>query len=211
MKSLDKLLSISSSSLGSDTGLVNLPDLNVFGRLGGELKALLQRRNGFYAFESALHAFSTVRPGNEIDLNSWNSDELWRFEYGDLAEGAFFFAEDAFGNQFALQSKHVCFFDAETGEFTEFSDDLEAWAYRILKEYEVSTGYPLLHEWQQKNGALAVGSRLMPKIPFVLGGSYSLGNLYAVSNVSGMKTRGNLARQLKDLPDGAQVRFQVIE
>ena len=39
------------------------------------------------------------------------------------AEGALFFDEDAFGNQ----CKHVCFFDAETGELTEFSDDLEAY------------------------------------------------------------------------------------
>ncbi len=75
---------------------------------------------------------------------------------------------------------------------------------RILREYTVITGYPLLHEWQQKNGAIAVGWRLMPKIRFVLGGSYRLENLYALSTVSAMKTRGNLARQLKDLPDGAQ-------
>jgi hypothetical protein len=211
MKSLEKLLSISSGPLGSETAPVNLPDLDAFAELGGQLKALLRCRNGFYAFESALHFFPATPPGTEIGLNSWNSNELWRCEYGDLAEGALFFSEDAFGNQFALQGKHVCFFDAETGEFTEFSDGLEAWADRVLKAYKVSTGYRLLHEWQQKNGALAVGSRLMPRIPFVLGGSYSLDNLYALSSVSGMKTRGNLARQLKDLPDGAQVRFQVIE
>jgi len=211
MKSLDKLLSISSGPFGSETALVNLPALDAFRELGGQLKALLRCRNGFYAFESALHIFSAMSPGNEIDLNSWNSDGLWRFEYDDLAEGALFFAEDAFGNQFALQHSQICFFDAETGAFTKFSHDLEAWANRILEEYKVSTGYPLLHAWQQKNGGPAVGSRLMPKIPFVLGGSYTLENVYALTSVSAMKTRGNLARQLKGLPDGARVQFQVID
>jgi hypothetical protein len=51
----------------------------------------------------------------------------------------------------------------------------------------------------------------MPKIPFVLGGKYSLDNLYALAAVSGMKTRGNIARQIKDLPDGSRVEFRIIE
>jgi hypothetical protein len=82
---------------------------------------------------------------------------------------------------------------------------------RILADYEVLTGYPLLHQWQAKHGALPIGVRLMPKVPFVLGGEYALDNLYSIAAVSGMKTRGNLARQIKDLPDGAQVEFRVIE
>jgi len=59
--------------------------------------------------------------------------------------------------------------------------------------------------------ALAMGSRLMPKIPFVLGGRYRVENLYSLGSASAMKSRGNLARQFKDLPDGAQVRFEVIQ
>jgi len=78
-------------------------------------------------------------------------------------------------------------------------------------EYRALTGYPLLHEWQEKNGALPVGRRLMPKVPFVLGGDYSLAYLYSPAAVSAMKSRGNLARQLKGVPDGSQVEFRVIE
>jgi hypothetical protein len=73
------------------------------------------------------------------------------------------------------------------------------------------TGYSLLHEWQMRHGAIPAGTRLMPKIPFVLGGQYALDNLYVLSSVSAMKSRGNLARQIKDLPDGSQVQFRVIE
>jgi hypothetical protein len=69
----------------------------------------------------------------------------------------------------------------------------------------------LLHLWQEKNGALPIGARFMPKLPFVLGGKYSLDNLYALSAVSGMRSRGNLARQLKEVPDGARVEFRVVE
>jgi hypothetical protein len=154
MKSLEKLLSTSGAPLGPGARLLDLPDLDGFGPLGRELRALLFRRNGFYAFESALHVFPSAAPGKEMNLNGWNSFDLWRFEYGDLAEGTLFFAEDAFGNQFSLYDQHVYFFDAETGQLTEFSNDLEAWADHVLREYRVTTGYPLLHEWQEKNGAL---------------------------------------------------------
>jgi len=210
MKSLEKLLSVATAGLGPKVVMPNVPVLMPFASLGNELKHLLSLRNGFYAFESALHVFP-AESGAEMNLNDWNLPGLWRFEYGDLADSTLFFAEDAFGNQFSLRDGRVCFFDAETGEQTAFAADLEGWAERILKHCNVSTGYPLLHDWQQKNSALANGTRLMPKLPFVLGGRYSVDNLYCIAGVSGMKTRGDLARQLKDLPDGTQVRFEIVD
>jgi hypothetical protein len=67
-----------------------------------------------------------------------------------------------------------------------------------------------MHDWQVENGAIPQGKRLMPKIPFVLGGKYSLDNIYALDSVSAMKSRGNLALQLRDLPDGTKVEFRVV-
>jgi hypothetical protein len=211
MTSLEKLASIASATISRSAAVVDFVEVDALGPLGGQIRSLLRRRNGFYAFESALHVFPATSSGREITLRQWNSSTLWRSEYGELAEGALFFAEDAFGNQFCVHEGRVCAFDAETGELSVLADDLEKWASRLLVEYRVLTGYPLLHEWQEKNGALPVGRRLMPKVPFVLGGDYSLANLYSLAAVSAMKSRGNLARQLKGVPDGAQVEFRVIE
>ncbi len=210
MKSLGKLLSISSAPISHHAD-VKLGTEADFGAIGEQLEDLLHTRNGFYAFESALHVFPGAVHENEITLSRWNSFELWRFEYGDLAEGALFFAEDAFGDQFCIYGENVCSFAAETGELKPFAESLESWAEHILKDYQVLTGYPLLHLWQEKNGSLPIGSRLMPKLPFVLGGEYSLDNLYALSAVSGMRSRGNLARQIKDVPDGSRVQFRLVE
>jgi len=87
VKSLDRLLSISSAALGPHSKLDSIPKVDEDRALGEGLRTLLRCLNGFCAFESALHVFS-ARSGDEIDLNAWNSDVLWRFEYGDLAEGA---------------------------------------------------------------------------------------------------------------------------
>jgi hypothetical protein len=146
-----------------------------------------------------------------MTLSRWNSFGLWRHEYGDLIGNVLFFAEDAFGDQFCLDNGQVCYFDAETGEFKVLGQNLEEWAKCILQEYGLLTGHPLMHQWQEQYGPLPIGTRLMPKIPFVLGGEYALDNLYTLASVSGMKSRGNLARQIKDSPDGAQVKFRIIE
>lgn len=209
--SMEKLLSIASKPLSERPVSVNLPDFDRHGLLAEELLELLRQRNGFYAFESALHIFPAAPFEREITLGRWNSYGLWRHNYGSLAEDMLFFAEDVFGNQFCLHDDQVCFFDAETGKLDAIGRHISEWVEKVLSEFEVWTGYPLAHAWQVKQGCLPVGYRLMPKVPFVLGGDYALENLCAISSVSGMKTRGNLARQIKELPDGAAVEFRIIE
>jgi len=146
-----------------------------------------------------------------MNLEAWNSRDLWTHEYGGLAEGLFFFAEDAFGNQFCLREEGVCSFDAETGETESLGRSVEDWAHRVLAEYELLTGFPLFHDWQVEHGRVPSGSRLVPIVPFVLGGEYSLPNLRVADAVSAMRSCGNLARQIRDLPDGTRVEFKPIE
>jgi hypothetical protein len=47
--------------------------------------------------------------------------------------------------------------------------------------------------------------RLLPKLPFVLGGEYNLDNLYLANSVEGMRFRGSIARQIQNIPDGNKV------
>ena len=90
-----------------------------------------------------------------------------------MAEGLLFFAEDAFGGQFALRDEHVVTFDPETGEAQALASSIEDWADQLLADFEFLTGQPLAHDWQARNGALPPGERLVPKVPFVLGGEYA--------------------------------------
>lgn len=176
-------------------------------QLGHQLHELLSMRNGFIAFESAL----LVRgAGLGVgDAQAWNSPDGWRAEYGDLAEGLWFFAEDTFGGQFALDGDAVIYFEPETGERERLASSIEDWARHILSDWEVSTGQPLAHGWQSRFGPLPPGTRLCPVMPFVLGGEFSIDNLALVDDVQAMRTRGDLALQLRSLPEGAQVRYRL--
>lgn len=202
---LGKLLEIGSEPICTEVPALSGESL-LANRLGEQLQVLLDRRNGFYAFESALHVFPSCARQGVIGLAAWNSN-LWRQYYGDLADGCLFFAEDVFGFQFVIKDDLVWSFDAETGNLTEIGESLEAWAATILNDYEFQTGYPFAHEWQTNNGPLLPTERLFPKYPFVLGGKYEISNLVASNAVYGMQFRGYVAQQLKGLPGGTKVEL----
>jgi hypothetical protein len=208
MTRIEELVSISSAPLAP--GPEGIPRFLETYVLGPELFQMLRLRNGFYAFESALHVFPlTFDPA--AGLEAWNAASLWRDAYQDLAEGLLFFAEDIFQDQFCLSLKQsgVFRFQSETGQTDFLADSLERWADRVLSDHRVETGWPLAHEWQAARGPLPAGQRLMPKTPFFMGGEYTLENLWAGSPLEGMRLKGDLAIQTRDLPNGAKVRLNV--
>ncbi|CAN1596819.1 SMI1/KNR4 family protein [Pseudomonas sp. B21-028] len=209
MASLDKLLLNASSSLSEHEPEMLGQLRGLGGALADQLLGMLCQRNGFYALESALHVFPTHSSQSEIGICDWNESALWRSGYKGLADGCLFFAEDIFGGQFCIKDSKVYIFDPETGSLEYLADDIESWAQMLLSDYEVLTGYPLAHQWQKQNGQLPAGKRLLPKVPFVLGGEFVLDNLYMADAVEGMRFRADIASQIKELPDGAQIRLNI--
>jgi hypothetical protein len=206
-KSLEKLIEIGGIPLSLAEPKI---DIGLPVPLAGDLLQFLRRKNGFYAFESALRVFPARSWGSEVGLLEWNSSGLWIDAYQGMASGCLFFAEDAFGGQFCIRANGIHSFDPETGALKYIADGLEGWADVILRDYRVLTGYPLCHEWQQIHGQLASGARLVPKIPFVVGGKFSLQNLHALNAVAGMRFRGSIAVQIRDLPDGAPIKLKIV-
>ena len=201
---IEELLGIAGPALSPAAGVE--PE-SVEADVEQELMEMLAEVNGFYAFEAALHVFP-VTSSDHMDLVRWNSSTLWRHIYGSMAEGLVFFAEDAFGGQFALAQEGVVSFDPETGDAEFMASTLEAWAATVLADYDLLTGYPLAREWQVRFGALPVGARLLPKIPFVLGGEFTINNLFAADAVEGMRWRGDVAVQIRDLPNGTTIVYR---
>lgn len=204
---LDKLVSIAGPSLSA--GSIDVP--TSAGRLGEDLVGLLSRRNGFYAFESALHVRAGGPTESEPNLREWNADGLWRCSYDDMAEGHLFFAEDVFGGQFSIKDERVFTFDPETGEFGSFASSLDEWAERVISDFEVLTGFPLAHNWQKQHGSIPAGSRLTPQRPFILGGEYVIENLYVLEASASMRYRADVALQIRNLPEGTSVTIKVVE
>lgn len=211
MSSLEKLLSNASASLNECEPEISGELQVMAGSLKDDLLNLLRQRNGFYALESALHVFPSHSNEQEIGLADWNKNSLWRDDYKGLADDCLFFAEDVFGGQFCIKENKIYTFDPETGALEFLADDIESWAKEVVSDYEVLAGYPLAHQWQKQHGQLPTRKRLLPKLPFVAGGEFVLDNLYLADAVEGMKFRADIANQIKDLPDGVQIKFNVVD
>jgi len=211
---VQKLISIASPALAQEAIPALLGDeLQGDERLRGELREMLAMKNGFYVFEGALHVFPWIQQSAHsahLSLQDWNDTQLWRCWYQGQCDGLLSFAEDAFGGQFAISKDEVVSFDPESGEVEAIASSIAEWAGALLLNYRQLTGYPVAKAWQLTNGAIPEGSRLLPKIPFILGGQYEKENLFAVDAVKGMRYRGDLWQQISDLPDGAQVRIKAL-
>lgn len=208
MTYIEKLTSVSGMATCRSAAVPERLSARFGEKSASELIKILRLKNGFYAFEGALH----VQPDSESGgLTWWNDESLWRAQYAGMADGVVFFAEDAFGGQFCLRDGAIFAFDPETGELEELADSMESWAKLVLSDYPALTGHPVARAWQQLNGRLRDGARLVPKIPFVLGGAFEAANLVALDAVEGMRYRASVAVQIRDLPDGAQVQLRVIE
>jgi hypothetical protein len=180
--------------------------LDAFGDIGKELEAVLSEHNGFFGFDAAWLVRPLVQESPPLGILQWNQPALWKeaFESPRVAD-ACFFAEDVFGCQFCLSNQSVYSFNPETAEFERLASSVKNWMARILADPEGLTGWPVARDWARTKGDLERGFRLVPKVPFVLGGSYELSNLYPSRDVDAMRFRGTLASQLRGVEDGANV------
>lgn len=205
MPPFDNLLSVAGPSLCDTSPVIATTETGI-GELLNELRQLLTLRNGFYALEGSLHVFPAAPRG--LTLSFWNAEETWRFAYAGLADDSFFFAQDVFGNPFALQTAGVVLFDAETGTTELVAPTVAEWAENVLSN-DYWSGWSLAHAWQTQHGPLPQDHRLLPTQPFVLGGTFDVNNLRAVPALEGMRFRGHLATQIRDFPDGTTFQLSV--
>jgi len=70
---------------------------------------------------------------------------------------------------------------------------------------------PLVEEARTNVGSLERGRKYCLKIPGLLGGAYAGHNLASISLIELIQSSGDVAFQLKDLPEGSQVQFRIGE
>ena len=99
----------------------------------------------------------------------------------------------------------------------------------MLVNYVDEIGWATANAWQDQYGRLDEGLRLipfgtlrrpkrtslvrkgrqaMPRRLFVFGGTNAIDNLEAVPLVEGLRLRGSIASQIRDLPDGTRISLK---
>jgi hypothetical protein len=69
----------------------------------------------------------------------------------------------------------------------------------------------LVQQARERVGALRPGFKYCLKIPGTLGGEYGGDNLGTISLGELISVSGDIAQQIKDLPDGAKIRLSIVD
>ena len=101
----------------------------------------------------------------------------------------------------------------------------EAFSYEVIAQTrealdEVSRDQAFLHDWYLQPMVEQAEAALGPLLPGqvyhfvvspVLGGAYGIDNVRRLDHVEQVRFSGDLALQIKDLPDGAQVKLRIVD
>lgn len=175
-----------------------------------ELGRMISRINGFSLFNAGVQVFRVGDAGLGPDLITWNEAGTWKDTYEGLADDVFCFGQDIFGTQFGIvDGEEVVRLDPETARTTTLGDRLDDWASWLLADPDVNGAAGFAYAFQQANGALEPGQRLIPYTFFISGGGYDFDNFAVRDAATAMRARGPIAQQIHDLPDGATVRINV--
>ncbi len=199
-----KLLSISSPpvvqvTLGPTPDSLGIPE---------ELKRILSEKNGLYAFYGSLHFYPLT--GDEVSIETMNTVQGWKDVYPQTVRDGMAFACDAFGDQYIASTEGGFLkLEIETGSVEPMGNTLEECLGLIFSNLEVQTGYPLALQWQEASGPIPHNHLLSPKIPFMLGGPYTLDNLWLSHVRDRVEFASDLFKQTRDLPDGQQIKLVI--
>lgn len=172
--------------------------------------AFLQDFNGGYFYDNSLHIFGYSKEVPHHDLSYINN--LFKMLFGELSKDIIFFAEDIFGNPYGFENNTIVFFNIETSDKEVIGNNFAEWLAEIDNDLDYYTGQSLAKELSKDDKfQLAYGKRLAPKYPFVLGGEYTLENLILKDFEKNIDYNSSIAKQIVDLPDGSNVKIDIIK
>jgi hypothetical protein len=88
----------------------------------------------------------------------------------------------------------------ELDRLSQDQDFLEDWYMQALVE-----------QAKESLGELSEGRKYCLVIPGALGGEYGISNIKTAQLIELIRFSGDLAKQIKDLPDGAEIKLRVVD
>jgi hypothetical protein len=188
--------------------------VELLGPAGGLLtphRRLLELANGAYFHGHALHVFGACERPPWHGLRPWNAEASWRDAYGGAASGLTFFAEDAFGDQFAYRGDHyeVVLFEAELGRVVPFAPHFVAWLAEMVERPGAVLPMDLMDQQRAEHHGHQPGTHLFSWPPLAAAEAHEGVSVGHVDALEAMRFRGQLASRLRDLPAGSRVRLDL--
>ena len=169
-----------------------------------DLYQLLRQVNGFILRHGALHVRGgCVAPEWHSLRKAWRGPEAFHGTYDAVRPDDVPFAQDLFGDQFLLRRGAVWRLFAETGEMEEMTETFGEFMAHVSEDIDEFLNV--------REASLEPGQLMLAYPPFCMEGSGSKASLGAVPALEAIAFHANVARQLKDVPDGAKIEFKTVD
>ena len=183
------------------------------GATGTPHRKLLEAQNGGFFFGGALHLFGACAAPPWHGLGAWNDPAAWRARYGALAGGLTFFAEDAFGDQFAYTGRggEVVSFEAELGRVVPAAPTFRDWIDALVEAPHLVLPIDLVAREAERGRRGGPGQHLFAHPPLFSVEAEQGVTIGVVDALEAMRFRGALAAQIHGLPTGTRVKIEIGE
>lgn len=164
--------------------------------------------NGGLFFDQSLQFYSFTEERDYRNIAVVN--ETFKREYKGLFNRLVAFAQDVFGNQFAFNTLENCIvlFNIETAEQRIIADSFEDWLVMIEEDLDYLAGLSYARKWKKYHN-LGLDQRILPEVPFVIGGEYSLENFDISTFPYYISYNAQLAKQIFNLKDGENIELVI--
>lgn len=160
--------------------------------------------------EKCLVNMDEVIKSGALRIYAPNERHAWLSFYGDMIEKPLeFFAEDAFGVQFALIDGNVGVFQPETAELGLLKMTQTEFYQMILDDTEGTLSWSLYQEAVRLLGKPSSNQHFAFKVELALGGQPVVENMVILNSAEHFKMMVGIARQIKDIPVGTVMRLDV--
>jgi hypothetical protein len=157
--------------------------------------AMLQWRNGFYAFNGLLHVFGACESPPNHSLLAWNdTNNGWRKSWGSVTEGCTFFAQSAFGEQFGYRGGKVVRLRALEGRVEAAAATFEEWLQMVLLDPDFALDKRLFDACVRVHGPLPRGGHFVPTMPYDPNAPLDPATMQIVPTRDSMETKAELLR-----------------
>jgi len=183
----------------------SIEDVEILRELPADLVRVLSDANGFILHEGAVHVRGACLIPEWHSLRAaWRGPKAFHTLYDEVRPSDVPFAQDQVGDQFLIREGVVLRLAAETGETEGLADSLHDFFSRISSDIEGFLNVGLGNRMQP-------GHLLHAYPPFCLRESGAGASLAPLPASEVILFHADLARQIRDIPDGGKVEFKLID
>jgi hypothetical protein len=180
-----------------------IDDPEILRPLPADLTSILFQTNGFILHHGALHVRGASREPSWHSIGyAWHGSHSFHCLYESINAADIPFAQDQLGDQFLLRDGAVIKLLAESDEVEPLSENLHIFFREVENDIENFLNVSLEKRLEPGKLWLAIP-------PFVLQESATGATLKSVEALEVIQFHADLARQIRDVPDGEKVTIKV--